>query len=114
MGPNAHRGGSVPACSLTGQFCDEALQAFDVPGVERVRAQRVQVVRGPLEASGVACDENQLAAGRTHLPRGLQTDTRAASHHHDRLSGETSTCSTGFSTGFSIGPSHRGAPRSVS
>ncbi len=99
---------------LPGQLAEEPLQTVGVPGVERGGAPRVQLVRRPPQTFGVARHEHQLAAGRTHLACGLQADARAASHHHDRLPGQSRARSAGSSLGRAHGVSPPSRPFTTS
>jgi hypothetical protein len=71
-----------------GQPLEEAVQAIEIGGVERLRAQRADLARRLLKPVRVPSGEDDVGALGAGQPRGLQPDARAAADQDDCLPGQ--------------------------
>ena len=70
------------------QLVEEAPEAVEIGGVERLTAQRADFARGLLDAVRVAAGENDLGALEPRSLSRFKTDPRAAAEQNDRLPGK--------------------------
>jgi hypothetical protein len=69
-----------------GQLVEELLEPVEVGGVEGCRAEGAQLLRGAIEALGIAGSEDDLGAFGAGSAGGLEADAGAAADDDDGLS----------------------------